>query len=444
MSDQDTERRNITTAPIGPGREAPLVSQREMIYRELFESSPIGIWEEDWSRIKDMVDTLRARGITDWHDYFSCHEDQLAHAYDLASVKHVNRAALDIYRTQNLQELIELTASNVLPPEELPGFRYNLVAFIEGQTSYQMESKELTFDGFEISTRRNVTIPPDHRTTWSRVLYTIEDITERRNAEIALAEAIQAANAASAAKTEFLTSMSHELRTPLNAIIGFSDIMMGRTLGPIGDLKYLEYASDINNSGHHLLDLINGILDLSKIEAGKFELREANIDVLQLLKFCISMVGEQAKNNEVDIAPDIAPDLPPLFADELKCRQILVNILSNAVKFTPSGGKVKINIWFRREKACIFQITDTGIGIAAADIQKALTPFQQIDGELNRKYAGTGLGLPLAKSLVELHGGSLELHSEIGVGTTVTIRFPAHRIAPQSACELDSENGVRG
>jgi signal transduction histidine kinase len=220
--------------------------------------------------------------------------------------------------------------------------------------------------------------------------------------------------------------------------------MMGRTLGPIGDLKYLEYASDINNSGHHLLDLINGILDLSKIEAGKFELREANIDVLQLLKFCISMVGEQAKNNEVDIAPDIAPDLPPLFADELKCRQILVNILSNAVKFTPSGGKVKINIWFRREKACIFQITDTGIGIAAADIQKALTPFQQIDGELNRKYAGTGLGLPLAKSLVELHGGSLELHSEIGVGTTVTIRFPAHRIAPQSACELDSENGVRG
>ena len=133
MSDQDTERRNITTAPIGPGREAPLVSQREMIYRELFESSPIGIWEEDWSRIKDMVDTLRARGITDWHDYFSCHEDQLAHAYDLASVKHVNRAALDIYRTQNLQELIELTASNVLPPEELPGFRYNLVAFIEGQ-----------------------------------------------------------------------------------------------------------------------------------------------------------------------------------------------------------------------------------------------------------------------------------------------------------------------
>jgi signal transduction histidine kinase len=223
------------------------------------------------------------------------------------------------------------------------------------------------------------------------------------------------------------------LRTPLNAIIGFSDILLGEMFGPHSNAKYLEYAKDINISGVLLLDHINEILDFSKIEAGKSELYEEYVDILPILESCLSVIGGHAEKSNIEIERDIAADLPPLFADARKCKQILINLLSNAVKFMPSGGKITVRIWFRRDNGYIFQIADTGIGIALADIPNTLTPFQQIDGDLNRKYGGTGLGLPLTKTFVEMHGGSLDLQSEVGIGTTVTVRFPAERIAAPSA-----------
>ncbi|MDP6818908.1 MAG: ATP-binding protein [Alphaproteobacteria bacterium] len=279
--------------------------------------------------------------------------------------------------------------------------------------------------------KENVTTIRQNEAELIRMRDSLEQRVRERTEE--LAGALQAANAASAAKSEFLATVSHELRTPLNAIIGFSDILRGELFGPHSNAKYREYAKDINESGVLLLDHINEILEFSKIEAGKSELHEEYIEVLPTLDSCLSVVSGRAEKAGIEIERDIAADLPPLFADERKCKQILINLLSNAVKFTPPGGKVTVRIWFRRDNGYIFQITDTGIGIALADIPNTLTPFQQIDSDLNRKYEDTGLGLPLTKTFVEMHGGSLDLQSEVGIGTTVTVRFPAERIAAPSA-----------
>lgn len=260
-----------------------------------------------------------------------------------------------------------------------------------------------------------------------------EDLTELA---AQLRNSTDEANAANRAKSEFLASMSHELRTPLNAIIGFSEIIKVEMLGPVGSPQYRDYADDIHASGHHLLQVINDILDLSKIEFGAQELHEEDFEIGAMLDSVLVLIKERAKRNNIEIEVGTLIDLPVLRADPCKIKQILINILSNAIKFTEAGGRTTLKVWCCSESGCVFQITDTGIGIAPDDIPKALSRFGQVDSDLNRKYEGTGLGLPLAKALVEMHGGSLDLQSEVGAGTTVTVRFPADRIVvPRSAME---------
>ena len=243
-----------------------------------------------------------------------------------------------------------------------------------------------------------------------------------------LVHARDRAEAADHAKSAFLAMMSHELRTPLNAIIGFSEIMKMEALGPIGSVKYREFADDIHVSGQHLLEVINDILDLSKIESGKAGLREQNIEIPKLIDSVLTLVGDSGKNSDIELDLECPDELPELRGDRRKLSQILVNLLSNGIKFTPAGGRVSLRVWCSAHDGHVFQIADTGIGITPEEIPKALAPFQQIDSRLSRQHAGTGLGLPLTKALVELHGGSLDLQSEVGVGTTVTVRFPAHRV----------------
>jgi signal transduction histidine kinase len=236
------------------------------------------------------------------------------------------------------------------------------------------------------------------------------------------------AEAANHAKSEFLANMSHELRTPLNAVIGFSEMIKLEQLGPIGNERYRDYITDIHGAGTYLLDLINDILDLSKVEAGSDELQEEGLDVPDILHAVEVLVRGRAKRQQVALSIQPGDVLLPLLADERKLKQILVNLMSNAIKFTDAGGRVELCAWCRADSGYVFQVVDTGVGIALTDIPKALSQFGQIDNAHSRTHKGTGLGLPLSKSLAELHGGSLDLQSTPGVGTTVTVRFPAGRI----------------
>ncbi len=267
------------------------------------------------------------------------------------------------------------------------------------------------------------------------MLFTVllRDITERKQVERAMLSGKEEAEIANRTKSEFLANMSHELRTPLNAIIGFAEIIMDEVLGPAGNEKYRGYAKDINDSGQHLLKIINDILDLSKIETGQAALFVEDIDVPEVLRDSLRLIRERARSAGVDLVADTDSQvLPKLRADRRMLKQILVNLLSNAVKFTPEGGRVTVSAHCDPGSGYALSVADTGIGIAFDDIPKALARFEQVDAKLDRRYEGTGLGLPLSKALVELHGGSLELESEVGVGTTITIRFPAGRVEPSS------------
>jgi signal transduction histidine kinase len=253
---------------------------------------------------------------------------------------------------------------------------------------------------------------------------------ERKNAE--LAEALDRSEAASRAKSEFLANISHELRTPLNAIIGFAELIRAELHGPLGSARYVDYVSDIHESGSHLLGIINDILDLSKAEAGRMDLDEDAIDPVELIAAVCRLVRHRTEAAGLEIEPRIAPRLPRFKADERKLKQILLNLLSNAVKFTPPGGRVTVEAEVTSAGELRLAVLDTGIGIAAADLERVLEPFAQVDGSLARKYQGTGLGLPLTKAMVERHGGRFELESRPGEGTCAALFLPRSRtIGPE-------------
>ena len=247
----------------------------------------------------------------------------------------------------------------------------------------------------------------------------IRDITARRQIEANLAEA-------SKAKSEFLATMSHELRTPLNAIIGFSEMIRESPDGAV-DARYREYANDINESGRHLQAIINDILDISQIGGGGLKLREEPIPIEETIDSCRRVIAAMAHKAGVTLSVEIPRMLPLIRGDQMRIKQVLLNLMSNAVKFTPAGGRVSISAQSDADGLSI-AVKDTGIGMSPDDLAVAVQPFRQIDSALSRRFAGTGLGLPLAKALMELHGGWIDIDSEPGKGTTATMCLPANRI----------------
>ena len=264
----------------------------------------------------------------------------------------------------------------------------------------------------------------DPRTGRVEALFGImQDITERTLHERALREAKEAAESAYASKTRFLANMSHELRTPLNAIIGFSEMMQRQLLGPVGNARYLDYIGGIRESGEHLLDMINDILDMSKIEIGKYELYVEEINVGKIIRLAVHMVEGRAHELQVHLVIDDLPDDVHIVADRRALMQVLLNILSNAIKFTNAGGSVEIRCQDELGGVAIV-VSDTGVGIPKDKIGIVTMPFEQLSSELTRKHEGSGLGLAITKDLIELHGGTLDIESEVGVGTSVKVLLP--------------------
>ena len=267
--------------------------------------------------------------------------------------------------------------------------------------------------------------------------YVRELETRKRELEATAASltgTLDQAAASGRAKSQFLATMSHELRTPLNAVIGFAELLKDELFGPLGDERYRDYAGDIHASARHLLELINDILDYARIDAARLVLDEKELEVPELVDGVLRMIGAKAAEAGLTLSEEHQPGLR-LRGDRRRIKQVLLNLLSNAIKFTQEGGNVTVTAR-RSGPEIAISVIDTGIGIAAVDIPRALEPFGQIDNGLDRSYEGTGLGLPLCKQLMELHGGTLHIDSAVGRGTTVTVSFPAGRVIANEVAEM--------
>ena len=319
-------------------------------------------------------------------------------------------------------------------PEDRASYRAHIIAHLKGETEY-LESEHRLVDGagsYRWVLARGLALRDSTGRVY-RMAGSTSDISARKQAEEQLREAKEAAELAYRTKSEFLANMSHELRTPLNAVIGFSDIARKELFGPLGNEAYVDYMNDIHDSGTHLLSLINDILDVSKIESGEADLVEQEVVVADVVGASVRMVRERASKAGVAIAVQIPKSLPLIYADELKLKQIILNLLTNAVKFTPDGGKVEVRASIEANGALAVRVADTGIGIAKSDMQRVMMPFGQASGSRRHAAEGTGLGLSLTQALAKLHGGRIELDSTLGIGTTVSVFLPKERVLADGA-----------
>ena len=267
-----------------------------------------------------------------------------------------------------------------------------------------------------------------NRTSRGGIVTTVVDLTTLKQNESELIRAKIEAETADRAKSEFLALMSHELRTPLNAILGFAELFMEEGFGPFPDPRYKKHAGDIHASGTHLLEIINEILDLSKVQAGYFELQESVVDLGDPIRSVVRMLSERADRKKLRLVVDLGSDVPPVMADRRAVKQMVINLVGNAIKFTRDPSDIRIVTRLTPEGDIAISVSDKGIGVAQKDIRKIMQPFGQVETGLNRlEQEGTGLGLYLVKEMVELHGGRIEFRSEPGRGTTVTLYLPAER-----------------
>lgn len=346
------------------------------------------------------------------------------------------------YISDGVQDLFGVSAEEILTDSQAlfachgseyrATFRERLLKASRELSLWDVEAKIVTRDGQSKLTHAIARphLQEDGSVLWNGIIL---DATRMQRAKQKLRAAKEAAEEANNAKSEFLANMSHELRTPLNAVIGFSEVMMNEVLGPLGHENYKEYVKDINESGAHLLSLVNDILDLSKVAAGEAVIYDNVVDLGSLLRLCAKIIAENVRTAGLTLDLRDISALPQLRADETKLKQILLNLLSNAMKFTPPGGQIVVEAARTADGGVEIRVTDDGIGIEPARISEVMQPFKQVESGMARKYGGTGLGLPLVNALVELHAGRFVLTSQEGVGTTATVSLPASRVFNKKA-----------
>ena len=320
-------------------------------------------------------------------------------------------------------ELLGLAPAALVHPDDLKSMQF---AFMESAYYGRAAAAEVRMrrrDGSHVWTEIRCRPAPQSHGEASDIVAVTRDISERKGQEAELIAARDAAEAANRAKSSFLANMSHELRTPLNAIIGFSEVMTHEMFGPVGSAKYLEYSRLIHESGGHLLELINSVLDMSKIEAGKLDLYEEIFDLEETAEAALRFVRLQAERSGVALKLSIAPGARAIFADKRAVKQMLINLLTNGIKYTPRGGDVRVKAALDN-KGIEISVADSGVGISAKDLERLGKPFEQVEGDHVRSKEGTGLGLALVKAFSIMHGGEATIQSVLGEGTTVTVRLP--------------------
>jgi PAS domain S-box-containing protein len=402
------------------------LKDREIRYRNLFNSSPISLWEQDFSQVKIQIDYLRTTGVSNFEKYFAHHPEQVYQLLDLIEIINVNEATLKLYQAQNKTELMQHLANLMIDAYE--SFSALFFALSQGHNHFETETIHRTLKGNKIHVAVQYSVVSGFEASYEKVLALIIDITERKKFEARLQQAKEAAEVANHAKSTFLANMSHELRTPLNGILGYAQILSrDETLSK----KQYDGIQVIQRSGDYLLNLINDVLDLAKIEAGRIELFVKPFDFEEFINGIVDLFKMRVMQKGIDFEYKALSNLPrTLEGDEKRLRQILINLLGNAVKFTESGC-VTLKVAYDEQHVMHFEVLDTGIGIAKDEIDKIFLPFQQV-GHDDYKAQGTGLGLSITHELIEKMGGKLQVQSQLSKGT----RFWFDLVLPEIKQEI--------
>jgi PAS domain S-box-containing protein len=332
------------------------------------------------------------------------------------------------------EELIGKRMEEMPHPDDRPLAAAAVAALTRGEPKVTVTLRSRHKDGHYVWMETSLRVMRDSASNRpTQVLGVSRDVSARQGLQDQLAAAKEQAERASHAKSEFLANMSHELRTPLNAIMGFGDLIENQRLGPLGNVKYAGYGRDIVESGRHLLDLINEILDFVKVDAGRLTLVEEPLEIRRVIDACVHMLEERTRRADLALDVEIGAGVGVVRGDEKRLKQVLLNLVTNSIKFTKPGGRIMIDAGIDPAGRLAISVSDTGIGIAPQDIANVLEPFGQVDSAFNRATEGTGLGLPLSKRLIEMHGGTLVIDSTPGIGTTATLTLPAERVLKQVA-----------
>jgi len=400
--------------------------ESEQRYGALFSNLPLGAQEQDWSSIKKAIDKLHSQGIEDLDEHFQTNPSLLKELVETIKITNVNDALLKIYGASSVEEYIEgeEDSDDWWDEEWATLYRSEIVTLAGPSRIHYRELREEHWDGSMFETRLITSVVKGDEDTWYRILTLVEDVTERKQNELALIEAKESAEQASKAKSEFLATMSHEIRTPMNGVLGMTELLIDTDL----DMRARRLATTAHRSAESLLEIINDILDFSKIEAEKMELAEEDFDLREVLEDVLEMIAGQAHRKGLNCISNLPPELPQLIrGDAVRLRQVMVNLLGNAVKFTEHGEVrllAKVSDRSVDSFQMVFDVSDTGPGIPFEQQETIFDAFSQIDGSTSRRFGGTGLGLAITCRLIDLMEGQIELESTPGNGALFRLSIP--------------------